>query len=68
MRPGDLVLITQRRTGITELMVCIDPYNVPGRIHNGPCTYSLFLNMAGKLERVLNELHIYEITQEFPSR
>jgi hypothetical protein len=49
-------------------MVCIDPYNVPGRIHNGPCTYSLFLNMAGKMERVLNELHIYEISQEFPGR
>ncbi len=62
------MLITQRRTGITELMVCIDPYNFPSRIHNGPCTYSLFLNMAGKLERVLNELHIYEISQEFPSR
>jgi len=49
-------------------MVCIDPYNVSGRIHSGLCTYSLFLNMAGKLESVLNELHIYEIWQEFPGR
>lgn len=62
------MLITQRRTGISELMVCIDPYCIPGRVHNGACTYSLFLSMEGKLERVLNELHTYEITQNFPGR
>lgn len=68
MRSGDLVLVIQRRTGVQELMVCIDPYNIPGRLHGGPCTYSLFLSMTGKLERILNEVHSYEISQKFPDR
>ena len=67
MRPGDLVLVTQRRTGVRELMVSIDPCLLPGRIYAGPCTYSVFLNCEGKIEKLLNELHIYSVVQAVPS-
>lgn len=67
MRPGDLVLVTQRRTGVREIMVSIDPCLLPGRIYSGPCTYSVFLNREGKIEKLLNELHIYSVIQEVPS-
>lgn len=68
MRPGDLVLVIQKRTGDTELMVCVDPGLLPGRIFVGPCTYSIFLNMEGKLEEVLNDIHTYELVQSLPDR
>lgn len=48
-------------------MVSIDPCLLPGRIYSGPCTYSVFLNREGKIEKLLNELHIYSVIQEVPS-
>jgi hypothetical protein len=47
-------------------MVSIDPCLLPGRIYAGPCTYSVFLNREGKIERLLNELHIYSVVQAVP--
>lgn len=44
-------------------MVSIDPCLLPGRIYAGPCTYSVFLNREGKIEKLLNELHIYSVIQ-----
>lgn len=67
MRPGDLVLVTQRRTGVREIMVSIDPSCTFERIFSGTCTYSVFLNRDGKLERLLNELHIYSVIQTVTS-
>lgn len=57
------MLVTQRRTGVREIMVSIDPYCTPGRIFSGTCSYSVFLNREGRLERLLNELHIYSVIQ-----
>lgn len=68
MLPGDLVLVIQKRTRMAELMVCIDPGHFPGRIFVGPCTYSIFLNMEGKLEEVLNDIHVYEVVQGISDR
>ena len=48
-------------------MVSIDPCLLPGRIYAGSCTYSVFLNREGKIEKLLNELHIYSVIQAVSS-
>lgn len=63
IRPGDLVVVSQRRSGVEEIMLCIKPNLKPVWIHGGPCVYSLFLTIDGKLERILNELHVYTVIQ-----